>query len=200
MSKVKICGLSRDEDIAMINKYRPDYCGFIVDFPKSHRSVDLEKLAHLTAQVDEGIVRVGVFVNYDAAKVAELLNSNVIDIAQLHGGEDEAYIEALRKLTDKPIIKAFTVKSHEDVENAVKSSADYILLDQGKGSGKVFDWSLIGNVEREYFLAGGLDADNIGEAIKSQNPYAVDLSSGVETDKIKDESKVAQVIEIVRGA
>ena len=130
--------------------------------------------------------------------VAELLNAGIIDIAQLHGGEDDEYIELLRELAGKPVIKAFRIESEEDIAQAEKSSADYILLDSGTGTGNVFDWSLIKSVKRPYFLAGGLDCTNVGEAIRTLNPYAVDVSSGIETNGLKDINKMAEFVSTVR--
>lgn len=198
MTQIKICGIKRSEDVEYINELRPDYCGFIVNFPRSHRSIDIDNLESLTKDVNESIMRVGVFVNDDINTISNLLNDDVIDIAQLHGNEDESYINELKTLTNKPIIKAFTIKSEDDVINAIKSSADYILLDKGQGSGEAFDWSLITAIDRPWFLAGGLSTDNLAEAIGRIKPYAVDLSSSVETDKVKDKDKISKVIDIVR--
>lgn len=198
MTQIKICGIKRDEDVDYINELKPDYCGFIVNFPKSHRSLDIDELKSLAQAVDGGIKRVGVFVNNDINSISSLLNEDIIHIAQLHGSEDESYINNLRNLTSKPIIKAFTIKSQDDVLNATRSSADYILLDKGQGSGETFDWSLISSIDRPWFLAGGLGPDNLEEAIKTIRPYAVDLSSSVETNKVKDKDKISKVIDIVR--
>ena len=130
--------------------------------------------------------------------MAELLNDNVIDIAQLHGGEDEEYIKKLRTLSDKPIIKAFLLKSEIDAERAEKSTADYILVDSGTGTGKSFDWELLKNISRPYFLAGGLCCENISQAITALDPYAVDVSSGIETNGCKDKNKMAAFVAAVR--
>ena len=132
-----------------------------------------------------------MFVNEEAAVIADLLNTGVIDIAQLHGSEGETEIAALRALTQKPIIQAFQVKTEEDVRTAEKSTADLILLDSGAGTGTTFDWEILHNVKRPYFLAGGLDPENVADAIKRAHPYAVDVSSGIETDGIKDKEKMA---------
>lgn len=197
--KIKICGLRRPEDIEAVNFFRPDYAGFIVEFPKSFRSVTAEELNGLTAKLDKNIIAVGVFVNAPEELPAQLLNEGGIGIAQLHGQEDEDYIRRLRNLTDKPLIKAFSIKSEEDIQKAAKSSADYILLDQGSGgTGKAFDWSLIQEMNRPFFLAGGIGPDNLERAIREIQPYAVDLSSSVETDKWKDPEKIHQVVDIVR--
>lgn len=197
--KIKICGLRRPEDIEAVNFFQPDYVGFIVEFPKSFRSVTAEELNGLTAKLDKNITAVGVFVNAPEELPARLLNESIIGMAQFHGQEDEDYIRRLRTLTDKPLIKAFSVRSEDDIKNAVKSSADYILLDQGSGgTGKVFDWSLIQEMNRPFFLAGGIGPDNLERAIQEIHPYAVDLSSSVETDRWKDPEKIRQVVDIVR--
>ena len=199
MSRIKICGLRRPEDIAAVNGARPDYCGFIVEYPKSRRSIDRTTLRELVRGLREKIVPVGVFVNATKELVAELLEEGTIQIAQLHGQESQEYIQELKVLTEKPLIQAFSIKSKEDVERARESVADYILLDQGSGgTGKVFDWSLAGEVGRPYFLAGGLDVENLREAIGLLHPWAVDLSSSLEIDGMKDAGRICQAVEIVR--
>ena len=198
-TKIKICGLRRREDILAINEARPDYCGFIIEFPKSFRSVTADKVRELVKDLSPEIKGVGVFVNAPVKFVSGLLNDGTLALAQLHGQEDEAYIRELKKLTDKPIIKAFSVKTSEDIEKALQSPADYILLDQGSGgTGMTFDWSLIPKIERPFFLAGGIGAENLEQAIREIRPYAVDLSSSVETDKWKDPEKIRNVVDIVR--
>lgn len=199
MSRIKICGLRRPEDIAAVNEARPDYCGFIVEYPKSRRSIDRTTLRELVRGLREKIVPVGVFVNATKELVAELLEEGTIQIAQLHGQESQEYIQELKVLTEKPLIQAFSIKSKEDVERARESVADYILLDQGSGgTGEVFDWSLVGEVGRPYFLAGGLDVENLREAIGLLHPWAVDLSSSLEIDGMKDAGRICQAVEIVR--
>lgn len=198
-TKIKICGLRRREDILAVNEARPDYCGFIIEFPKSFRSVTADKVRELVKDLSPEIKGVGVFVNAPVEFVSGLLNDGTLALAQLHGQEDEAYIRELKKLTDKPIIKAFSVKTSEDIEKALQSPADYILLDQGSGgTGMTFDWSLIPKIERPFFLAGGIGAENLEQAIREIRPYAVDLSSSVETDKWKDPEKIRNVVDIVR--
>ena len=127
MSRIKICGLRRPEDIAAVNEARPDYCGFIVEYPKSRRSIDRTTLRELVRGLREKIVPVGVFVNATKELVAELLEEGTIQIAQLHGQESQEYIQELKVLTEKPLIQAFSIKSKEDVERARESVADYIL-------------------------------------------------------------------------
>ena len=197
MTKIKLCGLSRPCDIQMANDLKPDYVGFVFA-QKSKRYVDPEKAAQLKALLDPAIKAVGVFVDEAPETVANLLNSGIIDVAQLHGGEDEAYIQRLRQLTDQPIIKAFRIKTRTDIAEAERCSADHVLLDSGAGTGVVFDWSLLKNVKRPYFLAGGLSPENVGDAVRLLRPYAVDVSSGIEADGLKDREKAAAFIAAVR--
>lgn len=197
MTKIKLCGLSRPCDIEAANRLKPEYIGFVF-LPKSKRYVNYERARELKGMLSPEIKAVGVFVNEAVQTAAELLNAGIIDIAQLHSGEDEDYIKLLRSLTDKPIIKAFRIRSGDDIARAEESSADYILLDSGMGTGTVFDWSLIQSIKRPYFLAGGLDCDNVGEAIRRLRPYAVDVSSGIETNGLKDNEKMAAFVAAVR--
>lgn len=197
MTKIKLCGLSRPCDIEAANELKPEYIGFVFA-PKSKRYVSPETAADLKRLLAPDIIAVGVFVNEDPETVAELLNSGVIDIAQLHGGENEDYIKQLRHLTEKPIIKAFTIEAANDIENAEQCTADYILLDSGAGTGTMFDWKLIQNIKRTYFLAGGLSLDNVEAAVKTLHPYAVDVSSGIETNGLKDKTKMAAFVANVR--
>ncbi|MCD8037209.1 MAG: phosphoribosylanthranilate isomerase [Clostridiales bacterium] len=198
MTKVKLCGLSRKCDIEAVNELKPEYIGFVFA-KKSKRYVSPERAAELKKALNSNINAVGVFVNESPENVAELLNSGTIDIAQLHGDEDEEYIKKLRLLTDKSIIKAFKVSKKADTEAVQECSADYVLLDSGAGSGKAFDWELIKDIERPYFLAGGLDCQNIEEAVRTIKPYAVDVSSGIETDGLKDKAKMTNFVHSVRG-
>ena len=198
-TKIKICGLKRPEDITYVNEAKPDYCGFIIEFPSSFRSVTADEVRELVKELDPEIRPVGVFVNAPMELVRTLLDDGTLALAQLHGQEDESYIRELKTYTDKLIIKAFSIKTADDMENALQSPADYILLDQGSGgTGKTFDWSLIPKIERPFFLAGGIGASNLGQAIREIHPYAVDLSSSVETEKRKDPMKIRQVVDIVR--
>ncbi|MBO4679629.1 MAG: phosphoribosylanthranilate isomerase [Lachnospiraceae bacterium] len=197
MTQVKLCGLRRPEDIEAANRLKPEYIGFVFA-GKSKRYVDPETAASLKEALDPSIKAVGVFVNEEFYVVEYLLKKHVIDVAQLHGNESEAYIDKLKKSTGKTVIRAFKIKSSEDVEVAVKSPADYILLDAGAGDGVSFDWSVVKDVERPFFLAGGLDADNVSEAIKSVHPFAVDVSSGIETDGFKDIDKMTAFVNAVR--
>ena len=197
MTRVKMCGLRRAEDIEAANRLMPEYIGFVFA-PASRRFISLEEAAALRQALSPGIRAVGVFVDEDAETVARLLDSGVIDIAQLHGNEDEAYIARLKARTGKPVIRAFRVKNAEDLRAAEASPADMILLDAGAGDGKTFDWSMLSSVSRPYFLAGGLTPENTAEAVKRYHPFAVDVSSGIETDGFKDCNKMRAFMRAVR--
>ena len=197
MTGIKLCGLKRECDIEAVNKLNPDFIGFVFS-EKSKRYVNPIEAAKLKEMLGKDIKAVGVFVNESPEAVAELLNKGTIDMAQLHGSEDEEYISRLRSLTDKPLIKAIKVQSKADIEAADESGADYILLDSGAGTGMTFNWQLIKGIKRPYFLAGGLNLENVAEAVKTLNPYAVDVSSGIETDGLKDEAKMADFVSTVR--
>ena len=197
MTRIKLCGLSRLQEIQEANRLMPQYIGFVFA-PKSRRYIEPQKARELKKHVHSAIKVVGVFVNEEPKVVAELLNSDVIDMAQLHGNEDESDICRLRAYTDKPLIQAFSIKIRQDAEAAEKSSAEYVLLDSGAGTGVPFDWKLIHGVQRPYFLAGGLGVQNVEEAVRVLKPYAVDVSSGIETDGQKDRGKMADFVAAVR--
>ena len=199
MTRIKICGLSREEDIANVNEAGPDYCGFIIQVPRSRRNVSPERAAELSIRLDGRITPVGVFVNAPAELPARLAREGIIRMIQLHGQEDEDYIQRLRGLTDVPVIQAFSVASREDVRRAKDSSADYGLLDPGGGgTGMTFDWGLIGSMDRPFILAGGLTLENLTEAVKRVRPWCVDVSSGVETEGYKDQEKIKAAVAAVR--
>ena len=197
MIKVKFCGLSRICDIEGANALKPEYIGFVFA-PQSRRCILPEKALELKSLLSPGIKAVGVFVNQQPEFAAELLNSDIIDIAQLHGNEEDDYIEHLRRLTHKPIIQAFRITGVEEVITARNSIADCILLDAGAGTGTSFDWKLVQNIKRPYFLAGGLNAQNARAALNILKPYALDVSSGIETNGLKDTRKMAEFIRAVR--
>lgn len=197
MTKIKLCGLRREQDIIYANELRPEYIGFVFA-PKSKRYVNLKKAENLRRHLKSEITPVGVFVDEEINTVAALVQRGIIDVIQLHGKEDEDYIRRLREQVDIRIIKAFCVGNKTDVEAANRSTADYVLLDAGQGSGNAFDWSLIQNMERPYFLAGGLTAVNVGSAIECLHPFAVDASSCLETGGFKDKEKMAAFVEAVR--
>ena len=199
MTKIKLCGLSRPCDIDFVNDVQPDYCGFVIDVPKSRRNVTPEQVRALCARLAPSIKAVGVFVNAPPEEVAALLETHAIVAALLHGQEDDAYIRSLRRLTDAPIIQAFHAASPADIERANRSIADCILLDHGAGgTGCTFDWSLTDRVTRPYILAGGLTPENLPRAIERCHPFAVDLSSGVETNGCKDLNKMRAAVAAVR--
>lgn len=198
MTKIKLCGLKSFNDIEAANELMPEYIGFVFA-PKSRRYVSFEKATELKRQLHPNITAVGVFVNEAPETVAKLLNSGVIDAAQLHGKEDEAYIRRLRSNTDKMIIKAFRIDTESDVTAVQDSTADYVLLDSGSGgTGQRFDWTFILRLKRQFFLAGGLDTENVRSAVDKLSPYAVDVSSGIETDGIKDRIKMRRFVKAVR--
>ena len=198
MTKIKLCGLTRPEDIAAANALQPEYIGFVFA-PKSRRYVSREMAAALKAQLSPGIQAVGVFVNEAPEMVADLLNAGIIDIAQLHGQEDAAYIARLRGLTARPLWQVFRVTDAASLAKAEKSPADLVLLDSGAGgTGTTFDWTLLEKFDRPYFLAGGLGPENAADAVRQLHPYAVDVSSGIETAGKKDPAKMAAFVAAVR--
>lgn len=197
MTRIKLCGLSRMEDIVAANRLKPDYIGFVFA-AKSKRRVTQLQAAELKSKLNPETKAVGVFLDDDLDMVAGMMNLGIVDVVQLHGSEDEEYIKKLRVITDKPIIKAFVINTAEDVKRAEQSTADYILLDGGKGSGKVFDWSLLKEIKRPYFLAGGLNTENAAQAVASLKPFAVDVSTGIETDGFKDAEKMTAFVAAVR--
>lgn len=201
-TRIKCCGMFRDEDIAAVNEARPDFCGFIVDFSKSHRNVSPERAAELSARLDGGVVPVGVFVDEDPQVVARMVREGAIRAVQLHGHEDEAYIASLRDLLPQgtPVAQAFKVRSADDVARAEASPADLVLLDNGQGTGQRFDWSLVEHVSWPFVLAGGLTPENVAQAIAEVHPWAVDLSSGLEARGLKDPDKIKAAVAAVREA
>ena len=199
MTQVKICGMRRPEDIRHANRLRPEMIGFVFWRP-SKRYVSPDEAAKLRSILDNGITPVGVFVDEDPRVVADIANQGTIDRIQLHGAEDEEYIHGLRKLTDAPIIKTFCVRSEEDLVKASESSADMVLLDNGKGTGQTFDWTLMRDLGRDFILSGGLSESNVGDAVRRFHPFAVDVSSAVETDGFKDRSKMERFIDAFRSA
>lgn len=196
--KIKLCGLTRPCDIEAVNELQPDYIGFVFA-KKSRRYVSPEKAEELKAMLAPGIQAVGVFVNEEPEQIAALLEAGTIDVAQLHGQESETEIRRLRELTDHPLIHAFRIDTEQDVERANASTADYVLLDSGAGgTGTVFDWDLLQAIRRPYFLAGGLDTENLGTVKAKLNPYGVDVSSGIETGGYKDKEKMTAFVAAAR--
>lgn len=201
MTRIKICGLLRPEDVEAVNEALPDYCGFVVNFPKSRRNVSPERLRVLRERLDRRVIPAGVFVDQSPELVAALQNEGAIDVAQLHGHEDEDYISRLRDLTGgKPVWKAFRVRTPADIEAARRSTADRVVLDNGAGTGVAFDWSLVRDMGRPWILAGGLTPETIPEAVRVLRPWGADLSGGVETNGVKDRRKILAAVEAVKKA
>ena len=199
MTKLKICGLTCEEDIAAVNEVKPDFAGFIIEVPSSRRNLSAEQVKVLVKGLDKEILPVGVFVDARPELPISLLRDGSLWAAQLHGNEDEEYIEKIQNMTGKPVIKAFSIKTPEDVQRALRSPADYILLDQGTGgTGEPFDWSLVPPVRRPFFLAGGIGFENLREAISTLHPWAVDLSSSLETNGKKDPVKIRQIVRMLK--
>lgn len=198
MTKIKFCGLRTLRDVGFANEIRPDYVGFVLA-KRFWRHVSYTDVQELKNALRPDISAVGVFVDNPFEEVAELLERGVIDLAQLHGSEDDNFIMRLKDRTGRPVIKAFKIGSEKDIERAVRCPSDYLLLDSGTGTGVSFDWSLIRNLGRDYFLAGGLTPYNVVEAIERLNPFAVDVSSGIESEKIKDLAKMRAFAEAVKS-
>jgi len=201
MAKIKICGLMREQDIDAVNTNLPDYIGFV--FARSKRQIDVKKAKALKDCLNPSIKTVGVFVNEEINNIIKLCNTKVIDLIQLHGDENEDYIRKLKDYVPNKIIKAVRVRDQEDIKKAMKFSCDYLLLDtyqRGEygGTGKTFDWSVIPEISKPYFLAGGINSGNIEQAVKQCNPYCIDVSSGVETNGYKDPEKIKEIVAKVK--
>lgn len=205
--KIKLCGLKRIEDIEAVNEAKPDYIGFIFA-KKSRRYVSTKTAERLKQHLNPDIEAVGVFVNEDIDKVIEQAKKQVIDVIQLHGEEDVAYVKDLKEAVDVPIIKAISM-TKQDARQQISmweiSDVDYLLLDSGNGgTGEQFNYKLlqeIGNLKKPYFLAGGLNSENLENAVQqlqNNQPYALDLSSGIETNGIKDLDKIKKAVEAAR--
>lgn len=205
MTKVKICGLKREEDIAYVNKLEPDYIGFLL-WEKSKRFVTAEKAAELRKLLKPGITAVGVFVNEEAATIQKIVEAGTIDMVQLHGDEDLDFIKELRSKIQVPIVKAVRVKGRESFDGLDEYPVDYFLFDtyipgEYGGTGKRFNLTL-GDEKRigkPYFVAGGLDAGNVSEVLERTYAMAVDVSGGVETAGVKDPGKIEAFIKAVRS-
>lgn len=196
-TKVKLCGLTRPEDIAVVNKLKPNYVGFVF-WPKSRRALTPSAAAELRRALSPDIPAVGVFVDEDPEAILSLVAAGTVQVIQLHGHETEETITWLRERTDVPVWKAFKVRGPEDIAAAERSSADLVLLDNGYGTGEAFDWTLMEGVHRPYVLAGGLTPENCEDAITRFHPYGLDVSSGIETDGVKDPEKMIDFVRRVR--
>lgn len=217
MIKVKICGLRTLADVAAVNACLPEYAGFV--FADTKRFVTDEQALAMRRALDKRIRAVGVFVDEPAEHVAALYRQEIIDAAQLHGDETEEYIRALKRENDITVIKAVRVQSAQQVSEHISREADYMLFDTYKkglpgGTGERFSPDVLeeglrqaiarGNPVKPYFLAGGLCAANIEEILGQQGRvtqgcFAVDVSSGVETDGVKDAEKIRAFVNLVRG-
>ncbi len=212
MSKIKICGLRRPEDVDAVNRYMPDYAGFVL-VPGRTRGISHERAAELRKRLSGDIQAVGVFVNEDREKIAALLDGGIIAAAQLHGQETEEDVAWLKERSGSPVIKAVSVKAAEDIRRWRQSAADFLLLDNGAGgTGRAFDWGFLSEITdaedtasdlrgkkyaKPFFLAGGINRGNL-EAALSLRPYGVDISGGVESGGFKDPELIEEVINIVR--
>ena len=196
MARVKICGINSPEDVEIVNELKPDYVSFA--FYKNKRQVTYEKARKLKQLLDKDIRVIGVFVDENTNVVASAANDDLLDVIEFHGNEGPGEIERIKAFTEKPIIQGFRIRSRADVELALDSHADSILMYSDSESGVPMDWKLLKNVTRPYFLAGGLNADNIEKAIKICHPFAVSVTTGVETDGIKDREKMAAFIKMAR--
>ena len=198
MCKIKICGIMREQDCDVLNEVLPDLAGFIF-WEKSRRYITPETALRFRERLDKRIKTVGVFVDEAPENIAKIAASGAIDVIQLHGKEKDDTINRVKELTGKPVVKAFVIRDPVDIDPALRSSADMLLLDNGRGTGESFDWENLEDVDRLYYLAGGLDPENVRAAIDRYCPYGVDVSSGVETDGQKDPDKIRKFVKAVRG-
>ncbi len=200
--KLKICGIKRREDAGFLNEFQPDFAGFV--FAGVKRKIDFDTAKSLREILNPEIKTVGVFVNEDIDFIRRLADERVISFVQLHGDEDNGYIEKLRTVCDLPIIKAQRIASRKDVK---QYDSDYYLFDTKRsgeygGTGESFDWNVLEGIEKPFFLAGGINLGNLDEALKiakEKGAYALDISSGVETDGIKDKNKIQETVRRVRA-
>ena len=198
--KIKLCGIRREEDTEYLNEFPPDYAGFV--FAESKRKVTLRQAEALSKLLLPSIKKAGVFVNRPIEEMAAF--ADIIDIYQLHGDEDNTYIDRLRQIApEKEIWKAVRVRSQEDILKAESLNADKLLFDAFSktsygGTGKAFDHTLLtkAKINKPFFAAGGITADNLETAALTLEPYGIDLSGGSETNGFKDREKIKQIAEI----
>ena len=205
MVKVKICGIKNLQDVQAVNKHKPDFAGFVF-YPLSKRYVSLIVARRLKAALNRHIKTVGVFVNAPVEEIAAAAELGIIDLVQLHGDEGNTYIAELKKICKLPIIKAVRVQDESDIKRADYYDCDYLLFDTYSqsaygGTGRQFNTQLLKGVKihKPYFIAGGLNADNVRRALKGLKPFAADVSGGVETDGGKDAAKIKAFIKQVKG-
>ena len=216
--KVKMCGISKVETIPAIVDAKPDYMGLV--FAPSKRQVTVDQAKILVEELHRGYAKkygsdtehdkngtiktVGVFVNETVENLVTIANEANLDAVQLHGDEDEAFIQSLKERTNVEVWKAVQIRSAADVEKWIDSSADMLLFDayhkdERGGTGEVFDWSSLDTFERPFMLAGGIDSTNVARAIRTVRPYGIDISSGIETNGVKDDEKITAFTKIVKS-
>ncbi len=210
-TKIKICGLKRMADVEIANRLHPDYVGFV--FAGTKRKITQETARMLRGALAPGILPVGVFVNESPENIEAICRAGILELIQLHGDETEGYIAKIKERTGKPVIRAVRVRTVEDILEKVDTCADYLLFDAYRvgeygGSGETFCWDILlaakkcqegkGKTFPPFFLAGGLHAGNAMEAVKRLQPYALDVSSGVETGGVKDAGKIKELLGCIR--
>ena len=216
--KVKMCGISKVETIPAVVEAKPDYMGLV--FAPSKRQVTVDQAKILVEELHRGYAKkygsdtehdkndtiktVGVFVNETVDNLVTIANEANLDVVQLHGDEDEAFIQSLKERTNVEVWKAVQIRSAADVEKWIDSSADMLLFDayhkdERGGTGEVFDWSSLDAFERPFMLAGGIDSTNVARAIRTVRPYGIDISSGIETNGVKDDEKITAFTKIVKS-
>lgn len=201
-TQVKICGITRPADIDILNTVQPDYAGFVFA-GMSRRYITPAKAEQLIKKLSPQIQKVGVFVDEQSAVIENLVRNLPLDVVQLHGNEDEATVQRIKQTTKAKVWKAVRVKNSGDIDKWQDSSADMLLFDTYSkdsygGTGEIFNWQLLRNIKRPFILAGGLNTQNIARAIRTCRPYGVDISSGAETDYIKDKQKIKQLMLTIR--
>ncbi len=199
MTKVKICGLRTTDDVAGAVKAGADMVGMVLS-AGFRRSVPMEEAREMARLVPDGVVKVGVFVNEDPESVSYAVKTLGLGAVQLHGSEDDEYVSRIKGAVGVPVTKSFVVRDMGDIEAARRSPADLVLLDGGAGSGTGFDRSLASGLGRDFILAGGLDPGNVAQAVAETRPFAVDVSSGVETGGAKDPAKMTAFVRNAKEA
>ena len=216
--KVKMCGISKVETIPAVVEAKPDYMGLV--FAPSKRQVTVDQAKILVEELHRGYAKkygsdtehdkndtiktVGVFVNETVDNLVTIANEANLDAVQLHGDEDETFIQSLKERTNVEVWKAIQIRTAADTEKWIDSSADMLLFDayhkdERGGTGEVFDWSSLDAFERPFMLAGGIDSTNVARAIRTVRPYGIDISSGIETNGVKDDEKITAFIKIVKS-
>ena len=216
--KVKMCGISKVETISAVVEAKPDYMGLV--FAPSKRQVTVDQAKILVEELHRGYAKkygsdtehdkndtiktVGVFVNETVDNLVTIANEANLDAVQLHGDEDETFIQSLKERTSVEVWKAIQIRTTADTEKWIDSSADMLLFDayhkdERGGTGEVFDWSSLDAFERPFMLAGGIDSTNVARAIRTVRPYGIDISSGIETNGVKDDEKITAFTKIVKS-